>query len=95
MFFRKRIEETFTTPIGNWKGAPVNTRIVYYSSFHMLDISKNVSTVPVEIEAGQFYRALDIFKKNGGISKVDEEYLYDKVLENDFVMFCLAKSDYM
>lgn len=92
MFFRKLREEILVSPVGNWTNAPVSVRRIQSSSFHYY----NLQTLECkDIEGTQFYRALKIFRDNGGLSKIDEEYMYDKVLENDFVMYCLFTSDHM
>jgi hypothetical protein len=92
MFFRKLREEILVKPIGDWDKAPVVVRRIQSSSFHYY----NIQTMECkEIEGVQFHRALKIFRDNGGLNKTDEEYMYDKVLDNSFIMYCLFTSDHM
>jgi hypothetical protein len=92
LFYRKKKEEFFSVPIGDWKNAPCNTKSICSSTFHIYDIHTQKCT---EIGGIQFYTALRIFRENGGISKIDEEYMYGKAIDNNFILHCLFTSEYM
>jgi hypothetical protein len=90
LFYRKKKGEFWTCPIGDWEGAPVSVREVYSSEFFIYNMAEKTTTV---IQGIQFYRAMTIRRENGGTSKADEQYVYDKIMDDDFVMYCLIKSD--
>lgn len=92
MFYRKIKDEFMSTPIGNWKGSPICIHQIQSSTFHVYNIQTQENK---DIESCQFYETLDVFRKKGGISKIDEKCMYDKVIDDNFVMYCLLTSEYM
>jgi len=63
-----------------------------YSSFHVYDINGYICET---IDAKKYYEEFFLFRLRKGISKAEEKLLYDKVMENNFVMYCLLTSDYL
>ena len=62
------------------------------SSFHAYDLSTSLCRI---ITSSDFYELLSLYNDTGGLTKKDEEYLYDNVIDNNFVMYCLLTSRYM
>ena len=62
------------------------------STYHSYDLSTSRC---ISITSKDFYELLNLYNRTGGITKKEEEYLYDRVIDNNFVMYCLLTSDHM
>lgn len=87
MFFRRNVNQYESTPL-------VKT-LTQYSEFYAYNLDTNILTKSIKINGNIFYRALRRFKSKGGLSKIEEKYLYDDIINNNFVRRCLLTSDYM
>lgn len=81
LIYFKRTKSIFRTE----PGALV---LSFSDDFFVYDIDKGTC---VKLESKPFYDQLSLFYKTG-ISKEDETLIYNKAIDNNFVLFCLFKS---
>jgi hypothetical protein len=62
------------------------------NTFHAYDLSAGLCK---NITNKEFYELFNLYEDTGGLTKTDEEYLYDKVIDNNFAMYCLLTSIHM
>jgi len=62
------------------------------NTFHIYNLETNTCWQITNI---RFFELLDLYESTGGLTKREEEYLYGKVIDNNFAMYCLLTSAYM
>jgi hypothetical protein len=82
----------FRRKITTYRASPGSITETNSDTFHVYDLSNGRC---LKITAGHYYKMLVVFMQKGGLSKPDEKYLYDKVIDNNFAMYVLLTSTYM
>jgi len=81
----------FHKSISTFKVSPSTYTETYYSTYYIYNIEENICE---QIESKTFYEAYFEFIKVG-LSKKEETYLYDKAIDNSFVMYILLTSKHI
>lgn len=83
MYFRKNVSVLKVSPMILIQSCS--------NTYHTYDIEKRICE---QIETNVFFKAYYSFKKEG-LNKKREAYLYDKAMEDDFILYFLLTSDHI